>query len=280
MTVDTHLIAEPETKAGSSFRIRGPLARGLSWIILLALLVFPLTYGNALGNIAILAGLVAIFVADRAAYRQILRMPHIWMLVAAFLLLGFSAVVFGGATKASLIAFDFTPFVLAIPVSAIFMRSPVRDPEVRVSLLALAGTLVALGVALYQYIALHASRPGGWELSPIHYADIVVTLGFMSLAGLVARPSRLSMIFAVGPLLGVVAGIMSGTRAVLFVVAIQFLFALWLLLRGRSRNQAAAILVGVVLIVAAILFLAPALGFNRVLDLGGLLQTQASQGEK
>ena len=256
------------------------MALGISRLILVALMVVPLTYGNALGNVAILLGLIAIFVPDRAAYGQVLRLPHIRMLIAAFLLLGFSAVVFGGATKASLIAFDFTPFVLAIPVSAVFLRAPMPDANVRLPLIALAGTLVALAVALYQYVWLHASRPGGWELSPIHYADIVVSLGFMSLAGLIGRPSRLWPLFAMGPVLGVVAGIMSGTRAVLFVAGVQFLLALWFILRERSRGQAIAIVLAVLVIFGAILFLAPSLGFARILDFGGLLQTQPAQGEK
>jgi O-antigen ligase len=260
--------------------VRAATAMWVSRLILVALMVVPLTYGNALGNVAIALGLVSIFVADRAGYRHVLGMPHIRMLVASFLLLGLSAVVIGGATKASLVAFDFTPFVLAIPVSVVFLRAPMPNADTRLPMIALAGTIVACGVSFFQYFVQHATRPGGWELSPIHFAYIAVTLGFMSAAGLVGRTSRFWPLFAAGPVLGLVAGIMSGTRAVLLVAGVQFLLALWFILRQRSRGQAIAIAAAVVVVVGAILLLAPALGFGRVLDFGGLLPTQPSEGER
>src|SRR5579862_5873683 len=89
----------------------------LGWGVLIALLVVPLTYGNAIGNVAILFGLACLITADRAGYREVFRMPHVWLLVASFVLLATSAVVFGGATRESLVAFDFVPLLLAIPVS-------------------------------------------------------------------------------------------------------------------------------------------------------------------
>ena len=56
-------------------------ATALTWAILIVLMVVPLTYGNALGNLAIVLGIIALFVADRAAYAAVLGMPHVRLMI-------------------------------------------------------------------------------------------------------------------------------------------------------------------------------------------------------
>ena len=246
-------------------------ATALTWAILIVLMVVPLTYGNALGNLAIVLGIVALFVADRAAYAAVLGMPHIRLMIAAFASLAISIIVIGGATSESLIVFDFIPLLLAIPVSAVFVRAQISEAESKLPLLALLGAAVACSVALVQYFVLLNNRPGGWELSPIHFADLSVTLGFISVAGLMGKSTPWRPIYALGPVIGVAAGALSGTRATLMVAAALFLLSLGFMAAQKAGRHALLLgLVAIVLLVALVA-LGPSLGLYRALDLGQLL---------
>jgi O-antigen ligase len=265
----------PEPSVESRANVRARATAVLVWGILITLLVVPLTYGNAIGNIAILLGLLTLFVADRGAYRVVFGLPHIRMLAASFGLLAIATLVVAGTSPDALVLFDFTPFLLAIPVSAVFLRAKIPDAQFQLSWLALVGTLVACGVAVFQYVVLHNTRPGGWELSPIHFADIAVTLGFMSGAGLLNRASRAWPLFALGPFLGVGAGLLSGTRSSLLVAVALLLLWLVCFIRRATWRRALIPVLGAVVVVGGTAAAVPGVA-TRVIDVGDLLRQIAS----
>ncbi len=122
-------------------------------------------------------------------------MPQTRILIVAFWkLLAIAIVAVSGPfSHDTLVAFDFTPFLLVISgkrglFSALAPAGP-RSPIAVLS--APGGAIVALLVAGFQFVVLDNTRPGGWELSPIHFADLGVTLGFLGLGGLlVETPPR------------------------------------------------------------------------------------------
>ena len=241
----------------------------LAWGVLVTLLVLPLTVGNFIGDIAIVLGLVSLFFVDREGYGEVLRMPHIWLLVGSFLLLAMAAAAFGGATTESLVAFDFVPFLLAIPICGVFRRALISRPEMKLPLLSLAGTAIGLCVVLGELIFLHTPRPGGWLYNPIYFADLAVTLGFIAAAGLMDSSWRWWPVFAAGPVLGVATGILSGTRSSLFIAAADLIaFVVLALLRRRAGRPGLVALLAVAMVLAGMLLVAPRIGMGRVLDLG------------
>jgi len=245
-----------------------------------ALLLVPLTRGNALGYVAMLGALCGLaFIGDHAAYHAVLTMPSIAMLIAAFVLLAISVVVVSGLSNDTLVAFNFTPFLLAIPAYVVFLRARLARPAVSIAALAAGGAAVALVVAAFQHFAQGNDRPGGWELSPIHFADLAVILGFMGLGGLlVETPPRWAWLLWFGPLAGVLAGILSGTRSALLVAGGAAVLALIFLVR-RYRPPVAIVLgviAGVVALAVALDLIAPEVHLTRAFDVVGVLDQMLS----
>lgn len=236
---------------------------------MISLLVVPLTYGNAIGNLAILFALMALLVVPRRVYRDMLSLPHIWMLIACFGLLAIATLVVAGRSADALVVFDFTPLLLTLPVSAVFTQVEIPDAMTQLAWLSFCGVVVASGVALFQYFVLHNTRAGAWELSPIHFADLAVGLGFMSAVGVMNRRSRASALFALGPLLGLAAGILSGTRWSLMVACALLVLWLAFFLRPASWARALVPMLGAVIVVGTIIVAIPGAA-TRALDVGAL----------
>jgi O-antigen ligase len=270
--VASNMMADAGSTGLSSPDVQGSRAATIiAWGVLLTLLVAPLTLGNYIGDVAILLGLASLFAVSREGYRVVLRMPHIWLLIGAFVLLGIAAVAVGRFSADSLVVFDFSTLLLAIPICGVFSHARILRANVTLPLLALLGTLVACSVACAQLIFLHDPRPGGWMFNPIYFADLAITLGFIAAAGVLDRVSKWWPVFVLGPILGVSAGILSGTRTSLIVAGAELVLFAVVGLRRRDR-MAAAVLLSVAVLLACMFLMAPAVGLGRVLDLGQVLQ--------
>lgn len=210
----------------------------LSWTVVVALLALPLTWGNALGNLAIIVALIApLTIWDRRRYGEALHMPHLWLLVAAFGLLAIPTLVRSWNEPDALVVFDFFPFVLTMPVAAVLLRSRLRNAPETLGLLAFAGTAAGCLVAAYQVGVMHHERAGGWELSPITFGDLAVILGFMSLGAVIEAGGRWTVLCWAGPILGLSAALASGTRSALLVAAPLLVLALVFVWKTRARGQ-------------------------------------------
>jgi O-antigen ligase len=246
----------------------------MTWAILGALLLVPLTYGNALGNAAMLVSLAApLFLRDAAAYRTALGLPSVRLLLGAFACLAISVIAMSRSVNDALIVFDFAPFLLTVPVAALCLRARIPDAASRIAFLALGGAMIGLVVAAYQYFVERQPRPGGWELSPIHFGDLAVILGFLSLAALGKSGSRWRRICWAGPPVGVAAAVLSGTRGALVVAVVLAPVAvwhLWIVYRPRPIAVAgvAAAIFGLFLLLGGG---ALAFGIGRALDATGIV---------
>ncbi len=252
------------------------MANGLCWVILGALLLVPLTHGNALGYVAMLGAVGGFFVADRPTYRAVLAMPQTRILIVAFVLLAIAIVAVSGPfSHDTLVAFDFTPFLLVIPANAVFLHARIGRPALAIAVLSAGGAIVALLVAGFQFVVLDNTRPGGWELSPIHFADLGVTLGFLGLGGLlVETPPRWAALLWLAPLAGLVAAILSGTRTALLVAVVEAVLAVIYFVR-RYRLPLRTTLGAIIALVAAAIIvslLAPVLHLGRAFDVIGVFE--------
>jgi O-antigen ligase len=229
------------------------MATGLTWLILLSLLVLPPLHGNLLGYIAMgaaIIGLVAVW--DLGAYREVFGRPWIWMIVGAYGCLAIAIVGVAKTAGETLTVVDFVPFLLVIPAAALFARARLAEPLSTIAALSLGGTLVSLAICLTQIALYHARRPGGWEMSPIHFGDFAVILGFLSLGGLLVPGARWRAMYWAGPAIGLVDGMLTGTRASLVVGVCLLPLAGYFVWRHGPGRRAALLLAGAVVVLLAV----------------------------
>ncbi len=169
---------------------------------------------------------------------------------------------------------NFSPFLLMAPLRWELESRPRPDAGLWVARLALGGTVLSLGTALVQTLIFKATRVGQPIMNPFQFADTALLLGFLALIGLLVPGQHRRWPFLIGPLAGIAAVMLSGTRGALLALpllsVIAFGFALW-----RSRHRQAIALAGLALMGIAALFiiLAPSLGLNRATE---AFQTLAS----
>jgi len=138
--------------------------------------------------------------------------------------------------------FNFSMFALYAPIASSVGRFSGSGNTLKVSVFALAGSVVSAVVAVYQVIGLGYIRAAGFGSDPIWSAEAAVLLGFVALLGFTASKSRYRFVFFLGPVLGTFVCILSGSRgpllAVLPLMAVFVLFAT----RHRLRNIAIGLL--------------------------------------
>ncbi|MBF0680535.1 MAG: O-antigen ligase family protein [Devosia sp.] len=230
----------------------------LAGIILFAVLVIPTALGNISAYVALLGALLALpALLDRPAFRVVLHSQGLRLLMLAFVLLalalGFSAEApndFGAIG-------DFVVLPLALPLFALIFGLEKRFSIRLFALLCLAGTLVSLGVSLFEILALGKDRATGLASSAIFMGNVSVLLGFLALGAVFVSSGFLRLAFMAAPLLGVTAALLSGTRgALVAAVVLAAAFALFCLLRsGRDRGKIllTGLLGGLAIIVATLL---------------------------
>ncbi|RYE08368.1 MAG: O-antigen ligase family protein [Hyphomicrobiales bacterium] len=247
----------------SATPIRTALATGLTGLIALGLFGVATWYGNFGAYVAMGAALLGLLLVwNGGAYREVLASPGILMQVAAFVLLAIAILAVADSESDRLFVFDFSPMLMAIPAAALFARARVGHGSTFMALVALAGTFAAASVTVYQGFILGAPRVGGWQNSPIHFGDLAVIVGYMSLGGVLLTSLRWRALFLIGPVLGGFAAVMSGSRSSIIVAIVLAPFALYFLIRHsgwRLRNLLIALAIG-----AAIVGVAAAFSGSRI----------------
>jgi len=119
----------------------------------------------------------------------------------------------------------------------------------------LAVTIAAIGGA-YQALALNAGRVGLGN-NPIHYGSLAAMVGGLSILGIVSTKSPWRYIFILGPILGVAATVLSGSRGPMAsalgmtaVASIYLLISEW-----KDRVLRFSILTALIIGVGAMLYL-------------------------
>lgn len=138
---------------------------------------------------------------------------------------------------------------------------------VRLSQLALFGAALAAAVGVSGMLAGH-NRPTAPGVSPIHFADLAMILGFLSLAGTFADKGRRRWLYALGPGFALVATIAAETRGALFVaLGLALLYGVITMLDSRLPRAVKLLLPpALALLVMAGFVLAYGLGFTRPLE--------------
>jgi O-antigen ligase len=251
----------PEASVGA----RHAIGIGAAYGLLLSTFVLAMPLGNLAPYIALVALVVGLLCGvNRHAAASFARAPFVVLPASAFIFLAIAFVVGAPTAADRLFVLDFVVLLLPLPLALVLSRlRPAIGGAQTLASLALAGAAASVLVGLFDIFVLGKPRANGFENSPIHFANLAVLFGFMALAGLLAPERR--VVFLAGPLLGLVAALLAGTRGALLVAAaLAALFALFFLARwpGSVRHKLAGLAAAALLAVAA-LGLGHLAGFTR-----------------
>lgn len=174
-----------------------------------------------------------------------------------------------------LFAFNFVPLMLAVPMRWQLEKYAQVDSALLIGRLSLVGAGIATIVAAVQVLMLGYERAGQPLMSTFHFADTAMLLGFTALVGLFAPGRHRRWVYLLGPVFGVIVGLLSGTRGALIAAPVLGFVALaFALALAPARHRGVTLLVaGAVAVFAAILlFVAAKVGLTRAMD--GFLVTQ------
>ena len=145
-------------------------------------------------------------------------------------------------------AFNFTAFLLFVPLATLFWRGRGEGASLVLAKLSLLGVALGTVLALVDKFALGARRSGELTSDPIRLADTALILGFLSLIGLLAEPARRRWIYLLGPLLALITVFLSGSRGALFAAPAMLVVAVF----GLVPRKRVATVTGVGLLVSLV----------------------------
>ena len=204
-----------------------------------------------------------------AAFRSRSRNPIDVMLVTAAALPSIAFLFTAEEPGDLLFAFNFVPLLLAVPMRWQIEKFARLDSAVLIGRLSLAGAGIAVIVSVVQVPMLGYERAGPPLMSAFHFADTAMLLGFVALVGLFAPGANRRWLYLLGPVLGILAALLSGTRGALIAAPVLGFIALAFALAlapARRRTTTLIIAAAAVVATAVLLFVATRLGFNRAID--------------
>jgi len=264
------MIAQDRTAPLTRFADETPrtrLARLAAGLVLIAgFALWPL-FGHGAAYLALVFSLVALVPGwNGEALGQLIRKQFVLALVGAFALIALAFVLQPGQPSLANIA-DFLPLaltpLLALAISPLAGRLTVEKFS---QLCLLASAMCAL-VGLYG-LSQGVQRSTAPGFSPIHFADLAVVLGFLSLGGTLVEKAARKWMYLLGPILAVIATIAAETRAALIVaLGLSLVYGI-VSMRGSTLPRFVKIALPLVLCGLVVLGFAIAywLGFTRPLE--------------
>lgn len=210
-----------------------------SALFLLALIVGIMppgiaAYPAAYASMSIAAiGLVTLGWPERAALRQ----PMALAILGAIVLLG-ATIPFVYRGEADLMAPVLVlPMLTAIGLGMLGRRAKHVPEPVIFSIICLIAVVIAVIGGAYEAFVLQVGRVGLGN-NPIHYGSLAAMVGGLTVIGIVATTSPWRYVFVAGPILGVAATALSGSRGPLAGALAMAGIAMLYLLIGEWRNRA------------------------------------------
>lgn len=257
------------TFASHSLSVR--LCIGFAAAALLSALMLIAGFSGTASYLAMILALLALVAAlfDWRGFRA-LDSSFPALFIVAYAIFAFSVVFPARPEGSAIFVFDFIPFVLAIGLYAGLCRI---DRETLVILFgygSLLGVLFSFGIGAFQVFSEGLPRANGIGGSAIYYANISLLLGFLALTPAFSTKGW-RWYFIAGPILGIAAAFLSGSRSTLPVGAVLVLvFVVHMAMRHRLADHAKTWLVailafaGVVGIMATALFVVDNLAIARI----------------
>jgi O-antigen ligase len=235
--------------------------------VLCAVLLWPLM-GNLAAYIALFLFLPAVLIGFRPSdLCRLMKSSWVWLLWAGFALLSCTFLFQPGRASLSSIG-DFAVFAVAPAIGlAVAPLGRAWLTLDRFAVLCLAAAVLAGLVGAYG-LTLGMRRVTAPNLSPIHFADLAVILGFMGMGVTLVFRSRWRWLALAGPVLGLAASVAAGTRSAVVVgCALAALYAVFFIQQRAMPLWQKLVLPAVLMaLVVAIFYLAHLAGYTRAFD--------------
>lgn len=212
------------------------LATGMVLIALLAL-------ADVIGNASPYLYLITLFLVwpflladsqDRAAMNRWESYAYLSGFLALFVAFVFAA---GGWGRFENIG-NFLPLLFFIPAIGLFNRTARQGNSAIIATLALVGAVGAAGMAAYEVYVLGRGRAVGFVNTTNPFATMAIMLGFLALMGIWAQKGWRLHIYWIGPIAGLYAAILAGTRSVLVLaLALAIIVLIFIAARLSARNR-------------------------------------------
>jgi O-antigen ligase len=211
---------------------------GSFWAVSGSLLVTGGVVGSVASVLAVLLSLLLVPLALPATSRlAMLRQPAMVAFLLVLAALTASYTITADEPGDVLFAANFISLLLA-PLVYLAARE-LRGPQLigRIATLALVGSGVAATYALFQVLVMHAERAfalfAGGNLMP----RVALICGFVALVGWFVTTGRRRFIYLAGPVLGILAAFLSGSRGSLLAVPFALVIAgVFVLTDPRTRD--------------------------------------------
>lgn len=229
--------------------IEAGLRRGLLVLTLLLPCLLGLLTSYVFGLLALMALVVVAFSARKRSLN-----PGIagWGFLLAFVLLGAEFTITARQPSDVLLVFNFTAFLLYVPVMLLYARKPGASNAEWFAALALAGSLVGLAIAFHSAVILKLDRGAAWNADPVRLGDTALLLGFLALVGFEATSGARRWLYLLGPAGALATVLLTGARGALVAWPVMLVVAILLMVPRRRLPAviavAAAGVVGLVLI--------------------------------
>jgi O-antigen ligase len=193
-------------------------------LLALAAMLLVAPFNPEVGNIAYLSisGLALLFALPKLAsewFRPIICMP-----LVAFALVAI-AYGFGHGSIDGLIGLIyFAPILTILPLAVAARKVQSERWHLTWPLVfAMVGVFVALVMAAVEYIQTGTPRAGGYVANPIHYADVALLVGTITLYAIVLRQDRWRWVTLLTLVFGLVAVMLSGSRGAIIAAPIMLM---------------------------------------------------------
>jgi O-Antigen ligase. len=196
------------------------------------LVIFPFVADYFILSLGVLGIVHGVFGRDSLLISPV----AILLYLAAGLLLINLPVVFRGA--ADLIPFGAAVLVLVAPgVGVILVRGAKYVSPLRFHVSCLIAATVAVIAGGMEYLLTMNDRVGLGN-NPIHYAALSVLVGILATPGVSATSSKFRFLFLLGPVFGLVAVLLSGSRGPFLAAMVLSLLVVMLLVLWYRRDRA------------------------------------------
>lgn len=208
----------------------------LSMVVLVSGLVFPPLAAYTTVYVTMLAMLAGMVLFSSRNWDVLGLTPYIalWLALVlsliAFFAVGPSIGNFGAVAV-------LLPVLIAPGIIFLLREEPqFTSPQV-IGSLCLIGAFASVGIAINDVYFEHMTRAGGGN-NPIHFGGISLVIGFMALLGLFGTRSLWRFFFLLGPVLGMAAAVLSGSRGPVVAGIVLFVFSVPCVLVWFRRERA------------------------------------------
>ncbi|MCZ4271889.1 O-antigen ligase family protein [Maritalea porphyrae] len=238
-------------------------------LVLFFLLVLMGPLGSISATLVQLVLLISIpFVFREVRFAEILRQPLIATFFATYFALALAFIAATGDPVAGLHSINFLAVLLAAPLFVLGRKLEHRDLWQLVSGFALLGLLVTLALVLFQTTALGLPRAEGYASNANIIARYALVTGFVCLVGVRTFTGNLRFLFLLGPFLGVIICLLSGSRGAFLALPVFMLAAVGFLLADFARRVGTIRIALLVFVLACVSLIGLVLMSDRLFQLG------------